>query len=164
MSSTFGQPFNPKLKAINVGTNEDPIYYPREYLRIMPCQIYKRLLPDTLVDGMLGRATCSAGRCLLFYGEIMLSQFSRCNIFLMFLGLLLRAVSRASLKRCLQYLTRASRACPGLLGYPVPTQLITNGVKLLLALFDQLHLGCALLGLWMLWAERPNSLLQYLHL
>jgi eukaryotic translation initiation factor 2C len=45
--------FNRNLEAINVGNEKDPVYYPREYLRILPYQIYKRLLPERLIDDML---------------------------------------------------------------------------------------------------------------
>jgi eukaryotic translation initiation factor 2C len=57
MEAVFGKSFDPTQPAINVGTKDDPIYYPREYLRILPYQIYKRLLPDSLVPEMLNSAT-----------------------------------------------------------------------------------------------------------
>lgn len=57
MKAIFGQGFDEKLESINVGTEADPVHYPREYLRIMPYQIYKRLLPESLVEGMLNNAT-----------------------------------------------------------------------------------------------------------
>jgi eukaryotic translation initiation factor 2C len=57
MEAVFGKSFDPTKPAINVGTRDDPIYYPREYLRILPYQIYKRLLPESLVAGMLNMAT-----------------------------------------------------------------------------------------------------------
>jgi eukaryotic translation initiation factor 2C len=56
MKEVFGKPFNSTLKAINVGTAADPVYYPGEYLEIMPYQIYKRLLPGHLVESMLKQA------------------------------------------------------------------------------------------------------------
>ncbi|KAF2865134.1 hypothetical protein BDV95DRAFT_612925 [Massariosphaeria phaeospora] len=58
--TTFGKRFNTNLKAVNVGDNEDPVWYPQEYLRILPYQIYKRLLPDNLTEGMLGHACHAA--------------------------------------------------------------------------------------------------------
>jgi eukaryotic translation initiation factor 2C len=57
MKAVFGKEFNDKKAAINVGTAADPIYYPAEYLRIMPYQIYKRMLPDSLVESMLEQAS-----------------------------------------------------------------------------------------------------------
>ncbi|KAF1849518.1 Piwi-domain-containing protein [Cucurbitaria berberidis CBS 394.84] len=58
MKAVFGQAhkFDEKLKAVNVGTDDDPIWYPQEFLRILPYQLYNNLLPDKLVDSMLESA------------------------------------------------------------------------------------------------------------
>lgn len=61
LHETFGKTFKEYLKAVNVGTPGNPVYYPREYLRILPNQIYKRLLPDNLVSEMLDHASHPPG-------------------------------------------------------------------------------------------------------
>jgi eukaryotic translation initiation factor 2C len=55
MKSVFGgaHRFDEKLKAVNVGSDDDPVWYPQEFLRILPYQLYNNLLPDTLIDSML---------------------------------------------------------------------------------------------------------------
>ncbi|EMD90548.1 hypothetical protein COCC4DRAFT_127590 [Bipolaris maydis ATCC 48331] len=53
LRNVFGKDFNNDLAAINVGNEREPVYYPREYLRILPYQIYKKLLPEELIDSML---------------------------------------------------------------------------------------------------------------
>jgi hypothetical protein len=55
MSDVFGKkhPFNDNLKAVNVGSDDDPVWYPREFLRILPYQMDTNLLPDRLVESML---------------------------------------------------------------------------------------------------------------
>lgn len=53
LRNVFGKNFNNDLAAINVGNEREPVYYPREYLRILPYQIYKKLLPEELIDNML---------------------------------------------------------------------------------------------------------------
>lgn len=55
MKDVFGtsHPFDTKLKAVNVGSDEDPVWYPQEHLRIPPYQQYNNLLPDQLVEFML---------------------------------------------------------------------------------------------------------------
>jgi eukaryotic translation initiation factor 2C len=55
LKEVYGKKFDAKKPAINVGTKKVPIYYPRVYLRIMPYQDYKRLLPANLVNKMLGK-------------------------------------------------------------------------------------------------------------
>jgi eukaryotic translation initiation factor 2C len=57
MKDIFGVTADPKLKAVNVGTDNDPCYYPQEFLRILPYQQFKKLVPEKLTDGML-RAAC----------------------------------------------------------------------------------------------------------
>ncbi|KAH3913322.1 hypothetical protein HBH56_101590 [Parastagonospora nodorum] len=57
LQKTFAKPFKKDGYAINVGTAADTVYYPAEYLRIMPYQIYRQLLPDTVVEDMLTQAT-----------------------------------------------------------------------------------------------------------
>ncbi|KAF2798180.1 Piwi-domain-containing protein [Melanomma pulvis-pyrius CBS 109.77] len=56
MRDTFGTPPNPNLKVVNVGKDDDPCYYPQEFLRILPYQAYKRLLPEGFTPGMLNAA------------------------------------------------------------------------------------------------------------
>lgn len=56
MRDIFGTAPNPNLKVVNVGTDEDPCYYPQEFLRILPYQVFKRLLPDGFTQGMLDAA------------------------------------------------------------------------------------------------------------
>jgi eukaryotic translation initiation factor 2C len=55
MRTVFGHqhPFNKELDAVNVGSDADPVWYPQEFLRIVPYQLYKNLLPDKLVEYML---------------------------------------------------------------------------------------------------------------
>jgi hypothetical protein len=44
LKTVFGAPFNSGSAEINIGTKAGPVYYPSEHLRIMPYQIYKKLL------------------------------------------------------------------------------------------------------------------------
>ncbi|KAI4636318.1 hypothetical protein J4E83_001272 [Alternaria metachromatica] len=55
MKSVFGHAhrFDENLKAVNVGSDDEPVWYPQEFLRILPYQLYNNLLPDTLIDSML---------------------------------------------------------------------------------------------------------------
>jgi eukaryotic translation initiation factor 2C len=55
MQAVFGRQhfINEELKAVNVGSDDDPIWYPQEFLRILPNQMYNNLLPDRLVESML---------------------------------------------------------------------------------------------------------------
>lgn len=55
MKTVFGQDqcFDEDLKAVNVGTDEDPVWYPQEFLQILPYQMYNNPLPDKLVAPML---------------------------------------------------------------------------------------------------------------
>lgn len=57
MKDIFGVSADPSLKAVNVGTSEDPCYYPQEFLKILPYQQFKKLVPEKLTDGML-KAAC----------------------------------------------------------------------------------------------------------
>jgi len=59
MKSVFGHAhrFDENLKAVNVGSDDEPVWYPQEFLRILPYQLYNNLLPDTLIDSML-RLAC----------------------------------------------------------------------------------------------------------
>jgi eukaryotic translation initiation factor 2C len=41
------------LPAINCGTDDRPLWYPPEKLKILPHQLYKRQVPDTLMASML---------------------------------------------------------------------------------------------------------------
>jgi eukaryotic translation initiation factor 2C len=43
----------PFLPAINCGTDDQPLWYPPEKLKILPHQLYKRQVPDALMAGML---------------------------------------------------------------------------------------------------------------
>ncbi|KAJ4376118.1 hypothetical protein N0V83_001399 [Neocucurbitaria cava] len=55
MREVFGSQhlINTSLKAVNVGSGTDPAWYPQEFLRILPYQLYNNLLPDGLVESML---------------------------------------------------------------------------------------------------------------
>ncbi|CAO2651958.1 Nn.00g002410.m01.CDS01 [Neocucurbitaria sp. VM-36] len=44
---------HPYLPAINCGTEKKPLWYPPEVLGILPYQIYRRKVPDSLTKGML---------------------------------------------------------------------------------------------------------------
>lgn len=55
MREVFGSRhlINASLKAVNVGSGTDAAWYPQEFLRILPYQLYNNLLPDDLVESML---------------------------------------------------------------------------------------------------------------
>ncbi|CAO2651808.1 Nn.00g000910.m01.CDS01 [Neocucurbitaria sp. VM-36] len=48
-----GQRLDEKLTAVNVGTENNPVWYPQEFLLILPYQLYNNLLPDQLIESML---------------------------------------------------------------------------------------------------------------
>ncbi|KAF2644090.1 Piwi-domain-containing protein [Massarina eburnea CBS 473.64] len=52
MQEVFGKRVNDNLDAVNVGSKDDPSWYPQEFLRILPYQMHNRLLPDRVVEGM----------------------------------------------------------------------------------------------------------------
>ena len=58
MKNVFGREheIDLQLKAVNVGSDDDPVWYPQEFLRILPYQMYTNLLPDQLVEHMLKNA------------------------------------------------------------------------------------------------------------
>lgn len=45
--------FDTNLKAVNVGTEDEPVWYPQEFLRILPYQMCNNILPNRLVESML---------------------------------------------------------------------------------------------------------------
>lgn len=44
---------NPKISAINCGTDSRPTWYPAEKLLILPYQVFKRTAPDTVTADIL---------------------------------------------------------------------------------------------------------------
>jgi eukaryotic translation initiation factor 2C len=46
------KPLNPRMPAINCGTDELPKWYLPEKLQILPYQLYKRMVPEALTSNM----------------------------------------------------------------------------------------------------------------
>ncbi|KAF2710115.1 Piwi-domain-containing protein [Pleomassaria siparia CBS 279.74] len=56
MLRVFGKRPNPALKAVNVGDKDNEIWLPQEFLRILPYQLYRKIVPEKLTDKMLKSA------------------------------------------------------------------------------------------------------------
>ena len=52
----YRKPFDSNLPAVNVGKKERPIWYPQEFLRIVPYQIYTDEVPHHLTAHMVNEA------------------------------------------------------------------------------------------------------------
>ncbi|KAF2122915.1 hypothetical protein BDV96DRAFT_656661 [Lophiotrema nucula] len=56
LTSVFDRKVEGGWQAVNVGSKQDPVWYPAQFLRIMPFQPCRRALPDKLTENMLTEA------------------------------------------------------------------------------------------------------------
>ncbi|KAL5415744.1 hypothetical protein PMIN03_002520 [Paraphaeosphaeria minitans] len=57
LKTVFRRTIDASLKAVNVSpNNDDPIWYPHEFLRIVPFQVYSKPVPERLTQAMVGEA------------------------------------------------------------------------------------------------------------
>ncbi|KAF1972556.1 Piwi-domain-containing protein [Bimuria novae-zelandiae CBS 107.79] len=56
LRTVFGRSIDSNLKAINVGKQNDPVWYPQEFLRIVPFQAYTKQVPEHLTAAMVNEA------------------------------------------------------------------------------------------------------------
>jgi eukaryotic translation initiation factor 2C len=54
--NSFGLTAMTGRKAVNVGTDDEPVWYAQEHLRIVPYQLYKRPVPEHLTSSMVNQA------------------------------------------------------------------------------------------------------------
>lgn len=52
----FGKTIDPTKRAVNVGKKDEPIWYPQEFLRIVPFQVYTKQVPENLTAAMVKEA------------------------------------------------------------------------------------------------------------